>query len=206
MMPAACPAPARSLTRNCNVHSSDMSHNDHRFIDVFELARTGQQVEGHRPLANLPRLAPMLAGASADLRFRYRGHLDARRRSAGTLQIEADVPLRCDRCGATLTLPVAVHSSFYFVHSEAELARIPVDDSEDEPLLGNRRFDLDELIEDELILACPISPRHAGCQSDLQTDAETAAAPVEADADQGTRAAEARKPFAVLAGFKPRRH
>jgi uncharacterized protein len=183
-----------------------MSYSDHRYIDVFELARTGQPVEGHRPLAGLPRLAPMLAGVSGDLRFQYRGHLDARRRSAGTLQIDANVPLRCDRCGAPLTLPVAVRSSFYFVHTEAELARIPVDDSEDEPLLGNRRFDLDELIEDELILACPISPRHADCHLDPAADAGAPAAPVEADADEPTGASETRKPFAVLAGFKPRRH
>jgi uncharacterized protein len=185
---------------------SNMSHNDRRFIDVFELARTGQQVDGHRPLASLPRLAPMLAGVSGDLRFQYRGHLDARRRSAGTLQIDAEVPLRCDRCGATLTLPVTVRSTFYFVHTEAELARIPVDDSEDEPLLGNRRFDLDELIEDELILACPISPRHADCHSDLPSEAGAPAASAETVADQDRGATETRKPFAALVGFKPRRH
>ena len=183
-----------------------MSRNDHRFIDVFELARTGQQVVGHRSLASLPRLAPMLTNASSDLRFQYHGHLDARRRSAGTLQIEADVPLRCDRCGATLTLPVAVRSSFYFVQTEAELARIPVDDSEDEPLLGSRRFDLDELIEDELILACPISPRHADCHPDGRADQEVPVSPGEPEAGPDSGAAETRRPFAALAGFKPRRH
>jgi uncharacterized protein len=181
-----------------------MTNKDHQFIDVFELARTGQQVEGGRPLAGLPRLATMLAGPSLDLQFHYRGHLDAHRRSAGTLQIAAQVPLRCDRCGGTLVLPVAIHGSFYFVNAEAELARIPVDDSDNEPLLGSRRFDLDELIEDELILACPISPRHPDCESDappVERPGEVAAEPA-SEAEPEPR----RAPFAARAGFKPRRH
>lgn len=181
-----------------------MTNKDHQFIDVFELARTGQQVEGGRPLAGLPRLATMLAGPSQDLQFQYRGYLDAHRRSAGTLQIAAQVPLRCDRCGGTLVLPVAIHGSFYFVNAEAELARIPVDDSENEPLLGSRRFDLAELIEDELILACPISPRHPDCESDappVERPGEVAAEPA-SEAEPEPR----RAPFAALAGFKPRRH
>jgi hypothetical protein len=41
---------------------------------------------------------------------------------------------------------------------------------------------------------------------DPAADAGARAAPVEADANEPTGAAEARKPFAALAGFKPRRH
>jgi uncharacterized protein len=100
-------------------------------------------------------------------------------------------------------LPVSLQSSFFFVQTEAELARIPVDDTDDEPLLGSRRFDLDELVEDELILALPISPRHADCRS-------TAGA---SDGDAGEGGVTAPdlgdgrpSPFAVLAGLKPRRH
>jgi uncharacterized protein len=180
-----------------------MATTDHQFIDVFETARIGLRIEGRRALTALPRLAPMLAAAAEDLRFEYQGLRDDRERCAAILRIEAKVPLRCDRCGMPVLLPVSLQSSFFFVQTEAELARIPVDDTDDEPLLGSRRFDLDELVEDELILALPISPRHADCRP-------TAGA---SDGDAGEGGVTAPdlgdgrpSPFAVLAGLKPRRH
>jgi uncharacterized protein len=69
-----------------------------------------------------------------------------------------------------------------------------VDESEDEPLLGSERFDLYELLEDEAILALPISPRHADC-----------AAPALATPDMGLDADDKPHPFAALAQLKSRR-
>jgi uncharacterized protein len=40
---------------------------------------------------------------------------------------------------------------------------LPIDDAPDEPLLGSRRFDVAALVEEQAILALPISPRHAAC-------------------------------------------
>lgn len=180
-----------------------MATTDHQFIDVFEAARTGLRIEGRRTLAALPRLAPMLTAAAEDLRFDYRGLHDGRGRCAAILRIEAKVPLRCDRCGTPVLLPVSLQSSFYFVQTEAELARIPVDDTDDEPLLGSRRFDLDELVEDELILALPISPRHADCRPTAGGDADADGDGAVTSLDPGE---QRRSPFAVLAGLKPRRH
>ena len=80
------------------------------------------------------------------------------------------------------------------MRTEQELARIPDDESEDEPLLGSERFDLHELLEDEAILALPISPRHADC-----------AAPAPAAPDAGAEATGRPHPFASLASLKSRR-
>lgn len=177
-----------------------MSSTAHQVIDVFEVARSGQTIDGRRSLAVLARVAPSLAGSAEPLRFVWQGRIDERGRCAATLRIEAQVPLRCDRCGTPVLLPVAVDSQFYFVQTESELARIPVDDSDDEPLLGSRRFDLDQLIEDELILALPISPRHSDCPPAAAADS------ADGDAAEPQAADERPSPFAVLAGLKPRRH
>ncbi len=166
-----------------------------RSVDVFEAARTAAVLQGHVSLASFDRLRPSMPVLRGELAYRFDAHIDARGRPAARLSFSARVPLVCDRCGTVVDLPLTGAGNYYFVRSEAELARIPVDDSEDEPLLGSSRFDLMELLEDELILALPISPKHEDCaQTVTLPEPEAASAPV-----------ERLHPFASLASFKPRR-
>jgi uncharacterized protein len=165
-----------------------------RFVDVFELARTAGGVEGVLPLAQMPRLAPSLVRTEGELAFEMRGYLDPRGRPAAVLSFRGKALMTCDRCGTPATCVLTGSARFYFVRTEQELARIPVDESEDEPLLGSERFDLHELLEDEAILALPISPRHADC-----------AAPAIATPDMGLDADDKPHPFAALAQLKSRR-
>jgi uncharacterized protein len=166
-------------------------------IDVFELARLGGEAAGALPVANLPRLLPSLASNEGELQFRYRGYRDDQGRPAGMLELTATVQLVCDRCMHPVALPLFSKSQYYFVATEADLARIPVDESDEEPLLGSARFDLVTLIEDDAILALPMSPRHATCDDTVSPDG-----PVGADGV----AQERPHPFAALAKLKPRRN
>jgi len=169
-----------------------------RFIDVFELARVAATVQGSLPLARMARLRPSLAVSDGDLAFAYRGRTDERGRPAGQLTFRGQVAQTCDRCGAPVVHELAGETHYYFVRTEAELGRIPVDESEEEPLLGSPRFDLCELLEDEAILALPMSPRHEDCEAGPAGRAAPAAQPEGHD--------DARPhPFAALAQLRSRR-
>jgi uncharacterized protein len=165
----------------------------HRYVDVFELARTGGDVEGSAPFERLARLRPSLADVVGELAYALRGFVDDRGRPAAELDFRGTVQLTCDRCGRPLPFTLAGSARYYFVRTEDELARIPVDDTADEPLLGAARFDLLDLVEDEAILGLPISPRHADC--------EAGAVSAPALADDAARP----HPFAALARLKSRR-
>lgn len=165
-----------------------------RFLDVFELARTRGAVGGRVPLGELTRLAASLSSSEGDLVYEVLGQVDDRGRPAAHLRLRGALRLVCDRCGDALPFELDASAQFYFVRSEQELARIPVEDSPEEPLLGSTRFDLLALVEDEAILALPISPRHVTCEG------EAASAPASSDA-----ASERPHPFASLAQLKPRR-
>jgi len=89
-------------------------------------------------------------------------------------------------------LPIDERARFFFVTDEAELGRLPIDDAPDEPLLGSAQFDLAALIEDQVILALPISPRHEGCDSPLRQ------LPASGE--------PTRQAFAALAGLKKQTH
>lgn len=155
--------------------------------DVFELARTGGAIEGSLSLAAAMRLRTGLRHDRGALAFRLEGRYDERGRPAALLHVRGELPLVCDRCRQALEMELDHRAAFFFVRSEAELARLPVTDEPDEPLVGSRRFDVLALVEDEAILCVPISPRHAHC-----------APPPAAQPGEHER----RSPFAVLAALR----
>jgi uncharacterized protein len=166
-----------------------------RTVDVFELARTGGRVEGEVAIADLPRLPASLASARGVVEVSLGGLVDAQRRPAALLEFSTSVDLTCDCCSSALPWPLHGRARYWFVRSEDELGRIPVDEADDEPLLGSARFDLHELVEDELLLALPMSPRHPVCQS---AAVSAASGRVESAGDETARP----RPFAALAGLK----
>lgn len=157
-------------------------------IDVFALARSGARLEGRIALAALERLAPMLASAEGDAGWKLAFETDARGRPAATLFLRGVLELKCDICGQNLALPIESESRFWFVATEEELNAQPIEADDGEPLLGSGRFAVAQLVEDELILALPISPRHERCQAATESAGE----------------AERQRPFTVLASLRSR--
>jgi uncharacterized protein len=156
-------------------------------IDVLELAREGGSVEGEVAAADLPRLSGMLAAPMGRIRYRFDGWIDERGRSAATLRIEARLGLNCDLCGERLDWLLEESDRFFFVDDEAQLGALPITAEGDEPLLASRRFDLQGLVEEQTILALPISPRHPACERRVRAEQPKD---------------EASRPFAALASLK----
>lgn len=136
--------------------------------DVWELARKGDSISGEVALGQLPRLAAVLIDPADRLHYRFTGGIDERGRPAAFLELEGRLHANCDRCGRPLALPIDERARFYFVADETELDRLPIDEAPDEPLPGSTQFDLAALIEDQAMLALPISPRHEHCESPLR--------------------------------------
>lgn len=160
-----------------------------RTVDVLELAREGASVEGEVDASHLTRLSGMLAAPMGRIRYHLEGRIDERGRSAASLRIEALLGLNCDLCGERLDWALNESDRFFFVDDEAQLGALPITAEGDEPLLASRRFDLQDLVEEQTILALPISPRHPECERRAR------AAPPERDST---------RPFAALASLKRR--
>jgi uncharacterized protein len=162
--------------------------------DVWELARRGGEVQGELPLRQADRLAAQLVDTIGVLRYRFSGYIDGRGRAAATLRIEGVVRARCDRCAGPVEIPIFERADFYFVADEDELASLPIDEAPEEPLLGSRRFEVATLVEEQAILALPLSPRHDHC-----------ALPGHAGDDALAGDEDRRRPFAALATLKRRK-
>lgn len=173
-------------------------------LDVRRLARAHGIMQGAVALADLPRWredAPEWpqADAAAALQLDWQARAELRTPPGGAEQVwlrltfTGQVPQICQRCLSVYLQPLAVDRWFRFVADEAT-AEAEDDDAEEDLLVWTPRFNLLELVEDELFLALPLVPMHDVCPQALPTEA------VDADFHQ----AERPHPFAALAALKGR--
>ena len=104
-----------------------------------------------------------------------------------------EVTLQCQRCLKPMPERLTIDRQFRFV-ADAEQAERIDEESEDDVLVLERHHDLHALLEDELILALPIVPRHETCPEPLSTAAATTA--------DGDEPPKRPNPFAVLATLR----
>ena len=114
------------------------------------------------------------------------------------LRASGTVGMACGRCLGVVTLPVAIDRTYLLVPSESEAARLDEVEDEVDVLVASRRFQIDELIEDEAILALPPSASHARCERPAPAD-------VNRSAQAPAKAPAAQSPFAALSALKSKR-
>ncbi len=171
-----------------------------RHLDIKAFAQAGAELQGQAPLAEWPRLlAEQFAGQAEDagvVRWRLQGRMapvtGGSPQVGLALQAEVGLALQCQRCLTPVVENIQAERDFLFVADEAT-AEAMDEDSEADVLVISRDFDALSLIEDELILALPLVPRHEVCPQTGPT----------AVADEAfEEASERPNPFAALAALK----
>ncbi len=130
-------------------------------FDALKLSASGESLAGEIDASQLPRVADRLAAnaGAAGIAWRLVGGIDGQRRPALTLTLAGSVPMICQRCLQPFAATVGQSTELLLARSEAELMRLDAD--EIEVILATERLDPLTLIEDELVLSLPFSPRHA---------------------------------------------
>jgi uncharacterized protein len=161
-------------------------------IDSLEFAREERALDGKLPVAALKRLADVVAEPVGELHCRLSG---SRRRRDGkpvlVLEVSGTLRLRCQRCLQVMDFPLDVVGGLLPM-----AAGEPWPDEEDEDwaagpdeewdaIEANHEQSVLELVEDEVLLALPIVPKHEACESPVAMEDE-----------------HEPSPFAVLAKLK----
>ena len=166
-------------------------------LDIKTMALGSEHVSGLDSLLNYERVTHDFRDLQPDLSLKWSAQFASRTGAAGAaeawlkLTLSTRFPLVCQRCLEPLDLPVELAREFRFVASEA-IAQEQDDDCEEDLLVQARDFDLAGLIEDELVMALPLIPRHEACPTAVPMSA--------ADADFEA-ASEKPNPFAGLSGL-----
>ncbi len=152
-------------------------------IDGLQFACEGGELSGTLDLGRLPRLVE--SGCSTDgIAYRLRGGVNRAGSPSLSVKASGHLDLVCQRCLGPLGFDLDVDV-------ELEMCADPqkVADAEDEVdrILAEGEMDVAQLVEDEVILALPLAPRHEKC----------------AAADQGAQVQKI-SPFSALAALKKR--
>lgn len=171
-------------------------------LDVETFIRDGESLAGEWPAQSLSRLADAAAPEAPAsgwpaVSWSLQGEARPQRRGEPQLwlqlQAQATVHLTCQRCLKPVEERIEVDNWVQFVGSEDEAAALDMD-SEDDVLALTRHLDAQELIEDELLLALPLVPRHETCPEPLPV--------VEDEEPEEEEGGERPNPFAALAALK----
>lgn len=84
------------------------------------------------------------------------GHTDYRLR----VRIRTALHLECQRCLEGFLQKIDISAQFVLLESHQEVEDFPIDNFDEDALLQSDAFDLMELIEDEVLLALPLVPKH----------------------------------------------
>jgi uncharacterized protein len=134
-------------------------------IDAFEFCRLKEHRNGEIPIADLPRLASEIVDPSGTLKWRLEGGKNALGYPQLSLAVAGSVKLACQRCLQPFDFAILSDSILILAPDEASADEIEeaLDDDSVDVIVGSKALDLLTLIEDDALLALPISPRHATC-------------------------------------------
>jgi len=170
------------------------------FIDSLDFARNGRKIDGTVQVAELPRMHDLLVDTQGQLDYEVSGDKDQQGNPLLHLAVTGSCHLRCQRCMEGMDYPVSIETRL-LLRNQASLDEL--DDAEDEydSILAEAQLDVLNLLEEEILLSLPISPRHepGACQA-AGSGKETGASPVNGGPEQPQR--EGQHPFAVLAKLK----
>lgn len=152
--------------------------------DPFRFAGEGRSLSGEVALAELSRLADVLAERSGALAYRVAGEVTVDRKSMLRLEVSGELALRCQRCLGSMVWPVAIDTLFELVRPGQPIPDEELEEDAYDAIEASVDMDVLALVEDEIVLAVPFAPRHEDC-----------------DAPRPVGGAVKESPFAKLSGL-----
>ena len=148
---------------------------DPEHLDIAAFASQGAELTGHWPLRSLQRLCGVTdkhveISPADEVSWQLRGEVRRARASDKetwlTIKAQAKVVLQCQRCLQPMQVTLTVDNDIRFVAGEEEAAALD-EESDDDVLALSRSLDAKSLVEDELLLALPLVPKHDRCPEPL---------------------------------------
>lgn len=158
-------------------------------IDCLEFARSGGVLERSVGLDELPRLADVLVARTGFLSVRLEGWRDEEGKSWLQLDVTGEPMLCCQRCLGGVKFPLDIRSRLQLMAPGEEWPDDDLADDSADAMEAGKALAVLSLIEDEVLLALPIAPRHEQCEP-----------------PSGSATGHGPSPFAALAALKKQRN
>lgn len=136
-------------------------------IDGLEFASRHETASGRLSFSVLPRLQELLAEGSGGIDFEVSGDF-SEGRAFLAVKLEGRLPLVCQRCLETVPFDLNLRSRMLLVmpgeHWPEDGQPGGLDDESCDAIEASHELELIPLLEEEILLALPIAPRHETCR------------------------------------------
>ncbi len=127
-------------------------------VDPVSFAKQGREFSGKLAIDELPRLRSVLVDNLGFVNYALEFSVKDNRRFVLSGHLDAEVTLICQRCLQAMAAPLSVDFNLAVVLNDEQAKALPGDY---EPLLVETgEISLLCVIEDELLLALPLVPKH----------------------------------------------
>src|SRR5450830_488928 len=131
-------------------------------IDNIEFARKSLEFHDTILLLQFKRFEDVLASKQGELDCRLLGSVASGNRLELILSVKGVLQLTCQRCLESFDFNLDITSRFIVVNDESDIPSEEDDIEDYDYLVADPKMQLFELIEDEVLLALPLAPKHAG--------------------------------------------
>lgn len=131
--------------------------------DPFKFAAEGQSISGGVPLANLGRLADLLVDQQGTVSYSVAGELGRDRQARLRVKASGMLPMQCQRCLGRMEWPLDIETVLELVRKGQPIPDEELENDEFDAIEATVDMDALALVEDEVVLAMPIAPRHEDC-------------------------------------------
>ena len=139
-------------------------------IDSGEFAREGLSLSGEIALRDLQRVLGSVQSDTGVIRYALQGGVDKLQRRYLRLSVTGEVSLLCQRCMLPFAFAIDSDSLLTLFDNEIDIDAASEQDETLEGILASREQSVVDLIEDEILLALPLAPKHDVCAPDGNSD------------------------------------
>ncbi|WP_303785494.1 DUF177 domain-containing protein [Azovibrio restrictus] len=140
-------------------------------IDAHRFVREARLLEGFLELAELPRLHDLVTQVAGKVEYRLQGVRGERGQPRLRLEVGGALPLICQRCLGVVEQRLEIDSLLELVSADSEPTQEELEDDSVDFLPVSGSLDVRVLVEDEILLALPVAPRHEACSPPAAAEA-----------------------------------
>ena len=129
-------------------------------INSIEFSRGAEVLRGKIATAKLQRLRDYLYSTDGVIEYELSGTVDLEGKSLLHLALGGKLSLKCQRCLEELEHNLDLVSDFLLIGNERKWPEITEENEDVDCILAETEMDVVALLEEEIILKLPISPRH----------------------------------------------
>ena len=134
-------------------------------INIHEFIKQSLEIHGKIRASRIPAMRDILYSSvsggekAGEISYSFTGEKGRRGKPELKLVLNGELKLICQRCLGELNYPILSSSVFEVVEDESEIPDLDENDETDF-IVASNQFNVDTLIEEELLLSLPFSPRH----------------------------------------------